>query len=320
MRGEGGYCTNRMNSTVTAYHLNLPTAQCGCGKCSYLDIIYHRCNMPRIGMNFPFIDIREMSDTEKHILKSRLRGEAQIIFNEFDILFDDFKTWLQKQGTTLQQYQSVLQNITGFEEMSENGSKLLEDRKKDIREAQDFETLDDIIHDYVNWFSFSLLSTIVDRVCRKNDRSPDDFREKEMIYKTKLQCFCQRCIYECPMPSILPPSNKFSKYLCLKVHMCERYIKVKADMIMTFQLDLSKALNLSNHTLCLKSVLDGCVEVLFSIPTSIHSELFPLQRNMLHKLIPLGVIKICSDGYVLEWDKTLQCFHQVHDQVIYLSI
>ena len=86
--------------------------------------------MPRNGIKFPFIDTWKMSDDERNILKSRLRREAQKIFNEFDIMFDEYKTWLEKNNVTLQLYQSVLQNITGFDELSENKSILLEDRKK----------------------------------------------------------------------------------------------------------------------------------------------------------------------------------------------
>ena len=269
--------------------------------------------MPRNGINFPFIDTWKMSDYEKNDLKSRLRREAQKIFNKFDILFDDYQTWLVDNKVTLQLYQSVLQNITGFEELSENKSTLLEDRRKEIREAPDFGTLDDIIHDYVNWINYSLLSTIIVRVCRKISRSPDDFWENVVKYETELHSFCQRCIYECPMSSSLPPGNK---YLCFKVHMPVKYIKIKAEMIIQFQLDLSEALNLSPHTLYLQSVDEGCVELLFSIPTSIHCTLFPLQTNMLNKLILLGVIKVCTDGYVIKWDKNSQCFHQIPDKVI----
>ena len=285
-----------------------------------MDIISHRCKVPRNGINFPFIDTWKMSDDERNILKSRLRREAQKIFNEFDILFDEYKTWLEKNNVTLQLYQSVLQNITGFEELSENKSILLEDRKKEIREAPDFGTLDDIIHDYVNWFNYTLLSTIVDRVCRKISRSPDDFREKVVIYEKELHSFCQRCIYECPMSSSLPPGNKFTKYMCFKVQMPVKYIKLKAEKIITFQVDLSEALNLSPHTLYLQTVDEGCVELLFSIPTSIHCTLFPLQTNMLNKLILLGVIKVCTDGYVIKWDTNSQCFHQTPDKVICMCV
>ena len=167
----------------------------------------------------------------------------------------------------------------------------------------------------MNWFNYSLLSTIVDRVCRKISRSPDDFREKVVIYEKELHSFCQRCIYECPMSSSLPPGNKFTKYLCFKVQMPVKYIKLKAEKIITFQVDLSEALNLSPHTLYLHSVDEGCVELLFSIPTSIHCTLFPLQTNMLNKLILLGVIKVCTDGYVIKWDTNSQCFHQTPDKV-----
>ena len=284
-----------------------------------MKIISHDCKVPRNGINFPFIDTIEMSDNEKKILKSRLRGEAKKMFNEYDILIDEYRSWFENNNIRLELYKDVLQNITGFEELNENSSKLLEQRKEEIRKAQDIQTLDDIVRDYVNWFSYSLLSTIVDRVCRKINVRPDNFREKVEKYKEELQSFCKRCIYECPMPSELPPSSKLSKYLCMKVHMHDKYINVKAEEIMEFQEQLSKALDLSEHTLCLKSVDKGCVEVLFSIPTSIHATLFPLQSDKLNKLALLRVIKICTDGYVIEeLDRYSQHSHQGTEKVFLL--
>ena len=302
--------------SLTIYCMNLSTAQCGCGKCAYRDIISHRCKEPRDGINFPFIDTREMSNSEKAILCSRLTKEAKKIFNEFDLLIQEYNTWLETHEVKFELYQQVLQNITGYEALNKGKSDLLENRKEDIRKATTFQDLGDIIKDYVNWFSYSLLNIIIERVGRKINKSMDDFRDKVENYNSALQMFCQRSIYECPMPCKLSPSNKHIKYLCVKVEMHEQhFMDIKLTQISIFEADISEVFGLSSYTLKLCLIAEGCVEVLFSIPTSIHATLFPLQSDTLNKLVPLGVIKICTDGYAIEWDKISHHFHSILHKV-----
>ena len=309
-------CIVQCVTLVSTNIYSLSTAQCGCGKCAYRDIISHGCKEPRDGINFPFIDTREMSESEKDILLSRLIKEAEKIFNEFDLLIEEYNTWLEAHEVKFELYQQVLQNIRGYEALSVQKSDLLENRKEDIRKATTFQDLGDIVNDYVNWFSYSLLNIIIERVGRKINKSTDDFRDKVENYNSALQMFCQRSIYECPMPCTLYPSNKHIKYLCVKVQMPDQhYMNLKATKISKFQADISEVFGLSSYTLKLCSIAQGCVEVLFSIPTSIHATLFPLQSDILNKLIPLGVIKICTDGYAIEWDKISQCFHSILHKV-----
>ena len=298
----------------------LSTAQCGCGHCAFQDIIHHRCQVPRNGIRFPFIDTKEMSNAERASLTSLLTDEAKIIFEQFDILFGKYSTWIEKNNVTLKLYKSVLQNITGAEALSENNICLLEDRKKEIREANDFELLADIIHQYVNWFNYSLLGKIIGRISCEIAKNSDDFSKEVEKYELELQQFCKRNIYECPMSSELP-HDPYQKYLCVKVEMPDNHMKfLKAKHIMKFQADLGKALDLPLYTLKLCSVAEGCVEILFSIPTSIHNAIIPLHDGVLNKLIPLGVIKICTDRYVIEWNKISQCFDLMLDKVYCIFI
>lgn len=262
------------------------------------------------------MDTREMSNAEIALLISRLTDEAKDMFDKFDEFFDTYSTWI-KENVTLSLYKSVLQNITGAEALSENDTCLLEDRRKEIREANDFESLADIIHQYVNWFNYSLLGRIIARICGKIAKNSDDFSKEVENYESKLQQFCKRRIYECPMSTQLP----HDPYLCVKVEIPDNHLKfLKAKHIMKFQADLGKALDLPLYTLKLCSVAEGCVEILFSIPTSIHNTLFPLHDVVLNKLIPLGVIKICTDRYVIEWNKISQCFDLMLDKVYCIFI
>ena len=289
-------------------------AKCGCGQCAYVDIIYHRCNVQRDGVTFPFINTKEMSDSVRNMLKFRLRTESDEILNEFDLFCIEINKWLE-QKVSLKMYKEILQNIRAFEALNaqDGSTNLLISRSVEISAAQEFQTLHNIVNDYVNWFNYKLLEVIVDRACRELKIDINDCGLNLTSYKTELHSFCKRCIYECPVPK--DDINKHSKFLCVKVQMPEEFIKIKADNIEEFQGELSIALGLTSYTLKLWLVADGCVEVLFSIPTSVHTVLFPLSSDALSKLVPLGVMKICTDGYVVERDKSSSDFNVMTDNV-----
>ena len=288
-------------------------AQCGCGKCNYLAIIDHQCKVQRNGVPFPFINTTRMSDTETDILISRLSEESDEILKKFGTLFNEIKTWLN-HAVSLESYKDILRNIRAFEPLSEANHTLLNNRKQEIKEAQDHQTLHDIVNDYVNWFNYQLLGEIV--VNKLANANPFD-TGLISIYKTELYSFCERCIYECPMQS---RTNNSGKYLCLKVEMPTEIMKLKANKIKVFQGQLCRALRLATYSLKLCLVVDGCVQVVFSIPTSVHAALFPLSSDTLNKLVPLGVTKLCTDGYVVERDKDSHNFNVILDKVGLLNI
>ena len=300
--------------TVSPGTTTLPVAQCGCGQCAYVDIIYHRCNVQRDGVTFPFINTEEMSDTERDLLMHRLVTESHGILHTFDHFWIQINTWLQ-QNVSLKMYKEILQSITAFEALNgqEGSSNLLTSRCVEISAAQEHQTLHNIVKEYVNWFNYELLEEIVNRACQKLEIDRNNFGLNLTSYVTDLHLFCKRCIYECPIPE--KDLKKHSKYLCVKVQMAEESIKIKANKIREFQGGLRIALGLASYTLKLCLVADGCVEVLFSIPTSIHTVLFPLSSDALPKLIPLGVMKICTHGYVVEWDKNSSDFNVMPDNV-----
>ena len=271
--------------------------------------------MQRDGVTFPFINTKEMSDSERDILKFRLCTESDEILNKFDHFCIEINTWLE-QKVSLKMYKKILKNIRAFSEAlngQDSSSNLLMSRSVEISEVQEHQTLHNIVNDYVNWFNYKLLKEIVDRACQRLKIDRKDCGLNLTSYETELHSFCKRCIYECPIPE--NDLNKHSKYLCVKVQMPEEYIKIKGTKIEEFQGGLSIALGLTSYTLKLWLVADGCVEVLFSIPTSVHTVLFPLSSEALSKLVPLGVIKICTEGYVAERDKSSSDFNVMTDNV-----
>ena len=227
-------------------------AKCGCGQCAYVDIIYHRCNVRQDGVTFPFINTKEMSDTERDILMYRLATESRKLLNKFDLFCIEINTWLE-QKVYLKMYKEILKNITAFDALNgqEGSSNLLMSRSVEISAAQEHQTLHNIVKDYVNWFNYELLEVIVDRACRELKIDINDCGLNFTSYKTELHSFCKRCIYECPIPE--KDLNKHSKYLCVKVCMPEEFTNIKANKIATFQAELSIALGLTSYTLKLES-------------------------------------------------------------------
>ena len=236
--------------------------------------------------------------------------EIQMTFHTF---YEDIKSSL-KAKVTLELYQEILLSIPAFE--SDANHALLNDRSKEIKEAQDHQTLHDIVSDYVNWFNYQLLEEIVD-IANKKILVSQNLFDTELIstYKRDLFSLCKRQINQFPMP----PSTNFGNDLNLKVEMGD-YNKITAQMIQKFKEDLCHCLKLASYSLKLCLVTEGCVQVVFSIPTSVHAALFPLSSDTLNKLVPLGVTKIWTNGYDVERDKDSDNFNMVSLYNIIISI
>lgn len=275
-----------------------------------MDIIYKKCDEMRDGIIFPFINKEAMSQCEYDLLLHRLVEESRAIISEFDCLFDTFCTWLDCHNVCLESYKDILQNIRGIDSPDCNINLLLEDRCLQISEAEKHKTLHKIVNEYVNWLNYYLLEVIIDRAAKKLGVTSEDFEAKVADYKGKLHSFCERCLYECPFPP-MDKNNGCKRHLCVKVQMEEKYMNIKINVIRNFRGSLVKALGLCDYTLELCQAADGCVELLCSIPASIHASLFPLHNDTLVKLESLGIVKICTHGYVKERKNTSQGFDQV---------
>ena len=117
-------------------------------------------------------------------------------------------------------------------------------------------------------------------------------------YKPDFDHYIKRRIFVCPTdigPTDAPSSTK----MIVKVeHDYDTLVELKQ-----FQCQLSVILDVSVHVLHLCSVKEGCIQMLFVIPTFIREAIFPLSAAQVAELKELGVIKLsCGD-------------HQFSDQV-----
>ena len=252
-----------------------------------------------------------MSESEYAVLFDRLTNESRAMNQDFDNLFDAFRQWLDNHNKSLECYKDILCNIRGFDKLECTvNSQFLEDRETEIYEADEIRKLHNIVKEYVNWLNNYLLGNIIESAAKKINVTQEDFISMVSEYNNKLESFCKRCIYECPFPPEKDKGDGSKKYLCIKVAMHERYVKLKINVLIEFHGRLIKALGLLPHTLKLCQADDGCIEILYSMPTSVHTALFPLHDDTLLKLESLAIIKICTPGYVKERN-ILQHFDQV---------
>ena len=251
-----------------------------------------------------------MSDSECAILHHRLQEESRIMMNDYDTFFGTYCQWLLNHNISIECYKDILCQISGIDSL-QCDIKLLEDRETEINKAEEHQKLHRIVKDYVNWLNYYLLEVIIDRTAQKIGITQEDFKVKVAEYKNRLHLFCERCIYECPFPPEKDISDEINRYLCIKVVMDKKYVDLQLNVIRNFHGSLIKALGLFPHTLKLCHVCEGCVEILYTIPTSIHATLFPLHEGTLLKLEPLGIVKICTQGYVAERKNTSDNFDQV---------
>ena len=267
---------------------------CGCGKCDLHTIIKYGCSTPRQNSKFPNLNITGLSDSETSLIISRLSDDFEVLICKYDTLILKFQEWVE-QNIDLKEYKSVLLMLKGIISPQRDGRSFA-DLEPEIRRATTHDELSIIVTKYVNWFQYNLLQRIVQNACERYKKSKEEFLNYVDQYWKELIAYCKRNIFECPMPSSFP-IQPGAKYLRLKLDKRFEPDKVEANEILRFKGKLIQILDLYQDTLEIKCITKGCIELISSIPSSVHSSIFPLHDATLEDLTLLGVIEIDTEGY-----------------------
>lgn len=277
---------------------------CGCGKCDLRTIIKYGCSTPRQNSKFPYLNIAGLPDSQTSLIISRLSDDFEVLICKYDTLILKFEEWV-KQNIDLKEYKYVLLKLKGVISPQKDGRSFA-DMELEINCAMTHDELSIIVTKYVNWFQYNLLQRIVQNACENYKKSKQGFSNYVDLYEKELIAYCKRNIFECPMPSSFP-IQPGAKYLRLKLDKRFEPEKVAANEILRFQGTLIQILDIYQDTLEIKCITKGCIELISSIPSSVHSSIFPLHEATLKELTLLGVIEIDTEGYQAVISKELPC-------------
>ena len=261
---------------------------CGCGKCDLATYLEKGCpsSSSLEDSEFPYLFPKKLRTSEFRLLKWKLVKASQKIVQKFASLERNTISMLKEKEVPLDEVKNYVLTLGAHVMHNESVYKdkplLLQERDK-IETVKDLGSLFFILKGYYSWFSFSIIEALREDFLFSEGAGEDERLNK---YKIEFHDYCRHRIYECPKSMFSNPHSQDFVPLSLKVD--DDFNMYNLVRVMEFQSSISEILGLSKHTLQLCDVADGCVTVVFRIPSWLAS-VITISSEQRQELTCIGV-------------------------------
>ena len=288
---EGANVSPGLSSTSQRDRSQRPSFGCGCGSCTFHSYIENGCPHPiPKTSSFPCVNVSGLTPEQKQELRSRLRVESQDIMFKFQQLLSTVYESLCERKIPVNKLITHLLSLGAFDPVSKDSQKPL--LKTFFQELQNADSIEDVlwvIRDYFSFFNYRVIEHIV------NGLGTDQDRVELQNYKKHFHQYSKRRIYECP-PVYEPMSDAGHALLDIKVD--SAYEQFTVEELENFQYRLSKLFGVSPQSvLRLCRVEEGCLQLIFQVPSFVQKEIFPLSSEQESALAAEGVIRLTCGDY-----------------------
>ena len=268
-----------------------PSFGCGCGNCTFLSYIENGCPDPiPKSTSFPYLNVSGLTHEQQRKLRSRLRVESQEIMFKFQQLFSTVYKSLCEQEVTVNTLVTHLLSLGALDTLSKHSQKpLLQTFFQELQNAGSIEDVLWVIKDYFSFFNYHVIEHIVYGL------GTDQDRVELQNYKEHFHRYSKRRIFECP-PAYGPMSSGDHADLVLKVD--SAYEQFRVEELENFEYKLSRTLHVTPQSvLRLCKVEEGCLQLIFQVPSFVQQEIFPLSSEQERSLAAEGVIRLTCGDY-----------------------
>ena len=137
----------------------------------------------------------------------------------------------------------------------------------------------DMIRDYYSWVNYGLLENIIDTYLDRNEV----IRKKRRLYENQYKTYCKRRVCKIPRNRFMVFSSRCQgTELVFKID--EKWDEIRMERIETIRDRINMVFKFNYHTLSLKTVRNGCVEVTFEIPKHVADVVLPLTEEQVQIL------------------------------------
>ncbi len=147
------------------------------------------------------------------------------------------------------------------------------------RKCLDVYDVFEMIRDYYSWVNYGLLEDIIDTFLCENDAIQKKLRKYEDQYKK----YCENRVCDIPRNGFMRLSKR-RKGIEKVFKIDYKWDEIRMDRIETIRDRINTVLNFNSHTLGLKVLRNGCVEVTFEIPEHVADAVFPLTEDQVQIL------------------------------------
>ena len=240
--------------------------------------------------SFPYLKKSGLTPEQQEGLSIRLCVESEDIIRKFWRLHSRVYESLRQRNVPVERLVVHLLSLGAFDPVSKDSQKpVLQTFSQELRNARSIEDVLLAIKDYFSFFNYHVIEHIVDEL------GTDQDRVELQNYKKEFEEYSKQRIYECP-PVYGPMSGADHADLVLKLDSV--YEKFTVKELKKFEYRLSRILHVSPQSvLRLCRVEEGCLQLIFQIPSFVQQEIFPLSSEQARALAVEGVIRLTCGDY-----------------------
>ena len=239
---------------------------------------------------FPYLKVSGLTPEQQEGLSIRLCVESEDIIRKFWYLHSTVYESLRQRNIPVERLVVHLLSLGAFDPVFKNSQKpMFQTFSQDLRTAGSIEDVMLVIEDYFSFFNYHVIEHIV------NKPGTDQDRMQLQDYKKEFDEYSKRRIYECP-----PVYGSMSKanHSELVVKLDSVYEKFTVKELKKFEYRLSRIFCVSPQSvLHLCRVEEGCLQLIFQVPSFVQQEIFPLSREQVRALAAEGVIRLTCGDY-----------------------
>ena len=255
--------------------------------------------------SFPYLKVGGLTAEQQEGLSIRLCVESEDIVHKFWRLHSRVYESLREQNIPVGRLVAHLLSLHAFDPVYKDSQKpALQSFIKELRSAGSIEDVLFIIRDYMSFFNYHVIEHIVDGL------GTDQDRVELQNYERDFDEYSKRRVYECP-PDYGSKSDTEHVDLVVKVDSVFEEFTVKE--LKKFQYRLGRIFCVTPQSvLRLCRVEEGCLQLIFQVPSFVQQEIFPLSTEQESALAAEGVIRLTCGDYQFAAKVCCYCFVTCH--------
>ena len=234
---------------------------------------------------FPYLDVCGLSKDEKQDLEAQLLKDTECMIYSFATLV--FKSCQSiKQKINPEGLAVCVLALDAFSDAAQVRSPLLKEEEREIRNASTVEKIFLVLKGHWSFINYGILEHIIKSCGTKEDKT--NLQE----YIQQLKEFCKRRIFEVP-PHAYGSESKKQNWTKLTFKL-DKKVPTLEDIRETQRL-IAQILDLKPSTLYLCCVNEGCVQLLYLIPSFVAEVVFPYSSDQKIALHDVHILKLDCD-------------------------
>ena len=241
--------------------------------------------------SFPYLKVKEsgLSPEQQEGLRIRLCVESEDIVRKFGHLHSRVYESLCERNVPVDKLVTHLLSLGAFDPVHKESQKpALQTFFQELRNAKSIEDVLYIIRDCISFFNYHVIEHIV------NELGTDQDRVELQNYEKEFDQYSKRRVYECPT---VCGSKSDAGHVDLVMKVDSVYEDFTLKELKKFQYRLSTILHISPSVLRLCQVEEGCLQLIFQVPSFVQQEIFPLSSEQESALAAEGVIRLTCGDY-----------------------